>query len=251
MKLRYELLPYLYTASWNNSISGRPIVAPVFFYHPDDERFASSFESFYFGPDILVAPVTHAGNRLMNIELPKGLWYHFWSGNKVVGGRQIQLQLSLETIPVFVREASIITKVKAVNTTAQYSSQYLELHTYLPGYDGEFSGQMYEDDGQLFDSYGKEAYELIQINGKLENGSLSLQLSRSGKGYVAMPEARMVEFVLYGLEKNLRKLAHDDKVMEITKTAPPKNEPGVWKDQEGRWRIRVVWYGQTSEIQAR
>ncbi|MCK9290814.1 MAG: TIM-barrel domain-containing protein [Bacteroidales bacterium] len=251
MKLRYELLPYLYTASWNNSISGRPIVAPVFFYHPDDERFASSFESFYFGPDILVAPVTHAGNRLMNIELPKGLWYHFWSGNKVVGGRQIQLQLSLETIPVFVREASIIPKVEAVNTTAQYSSRYLELHTYLPGYDGEFSGQMYEDDGQLFDSYGKGAYELIQINGKLENGSLSLQLSRSGKGYAAMPEARMIEFVLYGLEKNLRQLAHDDKVMEITKTAPPKNEPGVWKDQEGRWRIRVVWYGQTSEIQAR
>lgn len=244
MKLRYELLPYIYTASWKNSYNGLPIVKPVFFYHADDKRFESSFESYYFGEDLLIAPVLDPNVSRMDVELPKGMWYHFWTGTKTNGGRKIQVQAALESIPVFVKAGSIIPRVEAVNTTVHYHSRKLFLHTYLPGQDGPFSGSMYEDDGETFDAYAKNAYELLHFDAALEDGKLSMQLSKTGDGWMGMPESRMMEVIIYGMQKNIRHASIDEKKLSPIKPDADPNKQGYWQDNEGRWHARFVWYGQ-------
>lgn len=251
MKLRYELMPYIYTAGWKNSTTGLPIVKPLFFYHPDDERFESSFESYYFGEHLLIAPVLGPKIRQMEIELPNGLWYHFWTGKKTNGGQKVQLQTALESIPVFVKSGSIIPRVEAVNTTDYYSSRRLFLHTYLPGKDGKFFGQMYEDDGISFDSYGNKAFELLQFEGWLENGILKMNLTKSGEGWFGMPESRMIETIIYGMEKNIRFASIAGKELQELKDTADSNQQGFWQSKEGTWHARFVWHGQPIEMEVR
>jgi oligosaccharide 4-alpha-D-glucosyltransferase len=252
MKLRYELLPYIYTAAWENSQTGLPITKPLFFYHPDDERFSESFESYYFGDNLLVIPVTESNVQKMPVELPKGLWYHFWSGQKHNGGRSILVQTALESIPVFVKAGSFIPRVPSVNTTDFYSSRNLVLHTYLPGADGNFSGKMFEDDGSSFGTYESGDYELLHFDGKLEKGEITIALNRTGKGWLGMPESRLLEVVVYGLEKKLKEIQYDGKKLsELEKEDHQGIKPGFWQDENGQWHIRVVWPGHETVILAK
>ncbi|MCC7319148.1 MAG: xylosidase, partial [Bacteroidales bacterium] len=77
MKLRYELLPYIYTTAWQTAQTGIPIVRPMLWQNTNDRRFSELFSQYYFGNDLLVCPVTEAGQLRLDVELPAGLWYHF------------------------------------------------------------------------------------------------------------------------------------------------------------------------------
>lgn len=252
MKLRYELLPYFYTAAWENSQSGIPIVRPLFYEYPQDERFASHFDSYLLGADLLVNPVVEPGRKSMLIELPQGVWYHFWTGNRINGGRRVQVNTALESIPVFVRGGSIIPRVPAVNTTRDYSSRRLFLHTYLPGNDGSFGGRMFEDDGYTFDTFELGQFELLHFEGMQQEGTISMRLRRTGEGWNGMPESRLVEVVLYGVNKRLRDAQFDLKKLPLLQRNEQKgNKTGFWQNDEGDWHVRFIWYGNDTKLTIR
>ncbi len=251
MKLRYELLPYIYTAAWENSTKATPIVSPLFIYHPEEERLSSYFSTYYFGRNLLIAPVTEPKQSRMDIELPQGMWYHFWTGHKIMGGNKVQVQTALESIPIFVKSGSIIPRIKPIGNTSEYSSQHLDLHIYMPNYDSEFSEHMYEDNGELFGSYEKGAYELLHFKGKTNHGQFSLELSKEGEGYPGMPESRMIECVLYGLERNIRQVKLDGTELEELVDDAQKHRQGYWKDSNNKWHIRFVWFGQAQQLEIR
>lgn len=252
MKLRYELLPYIYTAAWKNSVSGIPIVRPLFYDYPQDERFDASYDSYFFGPDLLISPVVEPGLKRMHIELPQGVWYHFWTGTRINGGRRVQVNSTLESIPIFVRGGSVIPRVPAVNTTRDYSSRKLTLHTYLPGNDGTFGGQMFEDDGYTYDTYERGEFELLHFEGLQQLGTTSLRLHRSGDGWNGMPESRMVEVVLYGVNKRLRDIQFDERKLPLLQRNEQKGiKSGFWQNDDGDWHIRFVWHGNDATLTAR
>jgi oligosaccharide 4-alpha-D-glucosyltransferase len=244
MKLRYELLPYIYTTAWQTAQTGIPIVRPMIWHHPTDERFAEMFSQYYFGGDLLVAPVTEAGQKRMDVELPTGVWYHLWTGSRHMGGKSLQLQLALESIPVFARGGSIIPRVPSVNKTADYSSRKLFLHTYLPDGDGDLKGQMFEDDGKTFDTFDSGAFELLNFEGAITNGTINVNFSKSGDGWAGMPESRLVELIIYGLPKKLKEVTFDQKALPMLKEEEVKdNTAGYWMDGQNKWHIRFVWFG--------
>jgi oligosaccharide 4-alpha-D-glucosyltransferase len=249
MKLRNELHPYIYTAAWKHTQTGLPITRPLFFHNPSDERFLSYFDAYYFGDDMIVAPITEAGVRTTSVELPNGTWYHFWTGQRVNGGRRVQLQISDETIPIFVKAGSIIPRVETFNTTDHYSSRKLYLHTYLPGSGLSFGGTMFEDDGATYASFETGAYELLSFQGQQGAAQLSIKFSREGNGWAGMPESRLVELILYGQNKNVREVQFGDlvlKKLEGSQEASPT--PGFWHDENGIWHIRFVWHGDDKTL---
>lgn len=249
MKLRNELHPYLYTASWKHSLSGLPITRPLFFHNPNDERFASHFDAYYFGDDILVAPITQPGIKTTNVELPNGVWYHFWTGARLNGGRRVQVQTGDETIPVFVKAGSIIPRVESFNTTDHYSSRKLFLHTYLSGSGLPVSGIMYEDDGATFGAYHSGAYELLSFTGQQGVTGLSLSFSRQGDGWPGMPESRLVEVILYGQNKTIRTVNFGQaELKKLDSKQQLTSDPGFWQDADGLWHIRFVWYGENNTL---
>jgi oligosaccharide 4-alpha-D-glucosyltransferase len=128
----------------------------------------------------------------------------------------------------------------------------LFLHTYLPGADGNFSGYMFEDDGGSFGTYESGDYELLHFDGKLEKGEISIALNRTGKGWSGMPESRLLEVVVYGLEKKLKEIQYDGKKLSELKKEDQKGiKPGFWQDENGQWHIRVVWPGHETVILAK
>ena len=251
MKLRYELLPYIYTTAWQTTQTGVPIVRPMIWHQPNDERFAEMFTQYYFGNDLIVAPVTEAGLKRLDVELPTGVWYHLWTGSRHMGGKSLQLQLALESIPVFARGGSIIPRVPTVNNTELYSSRELFLHTYLPDGDGVLKGQMFEDDGKTFGTDTSGAFELLSFEGSISNGTINLELSKTGDGWAGMPESRMVELVVYGLPKKLKEVTFDQKKLSLLKEQEVKeNATGFWVDAQNKWHLRFVWHGNKAAVVA-
>ena len=253
MKLRYQLLPYIYTQAWKTAETGTPIAVPMFYYYPDDNRFDNNYSSYFFGRDLLIAPVLKAGQSSMAVDLPKGNWYHFWTDEDFKGGQSVTVNTALESIPIFVRAGSIIPMVDAVSSTDFYSSKNLYLKAYLPAGKGEMQGKIYEDDGETYDSYQKGAYELITINGtKSEDGQLEFQLRKSGDGHPQMPDLRMIEMSLIGQKKDIKTIMINDLELQRLKAeAAEKGEIGFWKDTSGKLNFRFLWAGEAVNIKSK
>jgi len=197
MKLRYRLLPYLYTVAWRADEDGTPIIRPLFFEYPNDTTAYSVVDEYFWGPDFLVAPVLHPGVKSLKVYLPKGVWYSWWSHKKFEGGHWITVPVKLETIPIFVKAGAFIPMVKAVKSTKYYSSKELTvLYFPLPGKSSE--SMMYEDDGKTFGAFKGGNYELLKFS---TTDGKKFIFSVSGKGYQGMPAKRKVTFIVVGRKK--------------------------------------------------
>lgn len=124
---RYRLLPYIYTAAYENASEGLPIVRPVWFYEADPEALAGVDDEYLFGGDLLVAPVMHPGVRERKVLFPSGLWVDLYEPSKVYeGGSEAVVAAPLDRIPVFVRAGAFIpvADYEMSNTAAYRTDRY-------------------------------------------------------------------------------------------------------------------------------
>jgi alpha-glucosidase len=152
---RYRLMPYLYSAFEENSRDGIPVMRPLFLEYPtlgDPKQaqgdFVGNDSEFLFGHDLLVAPQLAETLNPIDVLLPPGDWFDYWSGRKVVGPHQFKIHPALEQLPVYVRAGAIIPEQPLVQSTAEVPQGPLELRVY-PGPDCK--GSLYWDDGETFD----------------------------------------------------------------------------------------------------
>lgn len=107
-KLRYALIPYILQESRKATESGSTVVQALVFHHPEDRTCWHIDDEYYFGDDFLVAPVMNSDN-LRDVYLPEGEWVHFFTGERLDGGRWLKnVAVPLEEMPVYVREGSVI-----------------------------------------------------------------------------------------------------------------------------------------------
>lgn len=107
--MRERLRPYLHDQLDRASEEGLPAMRPVFVDFPDDERAWAVDDELLFGPDVLVAPVLHAGARSRAVYLPAGAtWTDAWTGEVHGGGTVIEADAPLERIPVFLRDGAAV-----------------------------------------------------------------------------------------------------------------------------------------------
>lgn len=102
-KLRYKLIPYIVEQSEKTTRTGFPVLRPLIMQHPDDKTCRHIDDQYYFGDNMLVAPVMNAENK-RDIYLPEGKWVHFFSGEVYEGRQWLRDQyVPLEEMPVFVK----------------------------------------------------------------------------------------------------------------------------------------------------
>lgn len=107
-QLRYKLIPYIVRESEKAVKSGSTIVQALIYHHPDDRLCWHIDDEYYFGDDMLVAPVMNSDNR-RDVYLPEGRWVNLFTGEPTEGGRWIKdLEVPLELMPVYVREGAVI-----------------------------------------------------------------------------------------------------------------------------------------------
>jgi alpha-D-xyloside xylohydrolase len=148
LRLRYTLLPYIYSLGKKTYDTGAPFMRALFMDFPNDPAVSSLGDEYMFGPAFLVAPVTEQGQTSRRVYLPAGNdWYNFWTNEKLKGGQTVTVAAAIDTIPVFVAAGSIIPLGAAIQNTSTPQT-ITEIRVY-PGHDADFA--VYDDDGVTYD----------------------------------------------------------------------------------------------------
>ncbi len=148
LEWRYRLLPYLYSIVREGCETGLPIIRALWLHYPRDGASVMRGDQYLWGRDILVAPVAEKGATVRRLYLPPDMWYDFWTGERVEGGREIDRPVDLATMPLYVRSGTILPIGPVKQYALEPSDEPLTLVIY-PGADGHFV--IYEDDGVTFD----------------------------------------------------------------------------------------------------
>jgi len=156
-KLRYRLMPYIYSLAWKTTNEGYTVMRPLVMDFRGDTRAQNVGDQFLFGPAVLVNPVTEPGASSRHLYLPDAKWFDFWTGTVVAGPRAIDAPAPIDRIPLYVRAGSILPIGPEVEFAAEKSADPLEIRVY-PGAKGSFT--LYEDENDNY-NYEKGAFSTI------------------------------------------------------------------------------------------
>jgi alpha-D-xyloside xylohydrolase len=159
-KLRYRLMPYIYSLAWQVTHDGYTMMRPLVMDYREDVTAQNIGDQFMFGPALMVAPVTDPGVDTRRLYLPHSTWYNFWTGEKFERSGFKTLPAPLATMPLLVRAGSILPMGPELQYSNQKPEDPIELRVYA-GADGDFT--LYEDDNLTYD-YEKGAYAVIPIH---------------------------------------------------------------------------------------
>jgi alpha-glucosidase (family GH31 glycosyl hydrolase) len=157
-RLRYQLLPYIYTMTRRVHEEALPLVRPLYIMHPHVEEAYRHPDEYYFGDAMLVAPVVDSSG-VRDVYLPPGEWVEYFSGLRRSGNTTLRVTSSLETFPLFIRAGSIIPRQPDMAYTDQKPLDSLIVDIYAPGNAG-FT--LYEDDGRSLE-YARGKYARTPI----------------------------------------------------------------------------------------
>lgn len=182
MNTRSQLMPYLYSATWETHKTGIPLIRSLGLSFQEDAAAWATADAYLLGPSLLVAPVFEQGAMERKVYLPAGGWYDFWTGGQIEGGRTMTAPVSLEVMPLYVRAGAIVSTGPVKQYAAEPSAEPVRLTIY-PGADGTF--QLYDDDGLSF-AYQKGAFSLVDL--KWDDATKTLHYSTAAKGLIPAKE---------------------------------------------------------------
>jgi alpha-D-xyloside xylohydrolase len=159
-RLRYRLMPYIYSQAWQITHSGGTLMRALVMDFREDPVARELKDEFMFGPALLVAPVTEPGAKSRKLYLPKGAsWTNFWSGQTFSGGQWITTPAPIETLPLFVRSGSIVPLGPDIQYAAEKAADPIELRIY-PGESRPYT--LFDDDETTY-AYERGRYSTVEI----------------------------------------------------------------------------------------
>jgi oligosaccharide 4-alpha-D-glucosyltransferase len=196
VNLRYRLLPYNYSLAYQNSLTGMPLMRPLFFSDENNPALIDNAQTYFWGDAFLVTPVTSPGLSSVAVAVPNGVWFDYWNGKRIEGGRRVEIPVTLETIPVLVKAGAFIPMADAMANTSQYNSGKLQLHYYADASVKSAQSVMYDDDGKDPNALREGRYEKLAFKAKQSGKRLDIGLSRKGD-FPGEPATRSIELVVH------------------------------------------------------
>ncbi len=197
INLRYSLLPYIYSASWDVTANQSTMMRALVMDFPEDKQVLNINDQYMFGKSLLVCPVTKpmysketkedfSTVRTRELYLPIGTdWYDFWTGEKYTGGQTVNKETPIDIIPLFVKAGSIIPFGPEVQFATEKKWDNLEIRVY-EGANGEFT--LYEDENDNY-NYEKGAYSTITFTWNDSKKTLTIN-DRKGSFPGMLPERK-------------------------------------------------------------
>ena len=200
INLRYSLLPYIYSTSWQVTRHQASFLRALSMDFPADRRVWDMGSEYMFGASFLVCPVTdpmytrmEGENRVPDfsqvknaeVYLPEGAaWYDFWTNERLEGGQTVEKAAPLDILPLYVKAGSIVPRGPQVQYATEKLWDNLEVWVY-PGADGSFC--LYEDE---FDNYNYEQGAYTEISMRWDDSSRTLTIDARQGSYKGMLETR-------------------------------------------------------------
>lgn len=207
INIRYSLLPYIYSASWDVTTNKSSIMRALMMDFPDDKSALNLNDEYMFGKSILVCPVTtqmysvdtkedFGTVKTKEVYLPKGAgWIDFWTGSKHAGGQTITKETPLDIMPLYIKAGSIIPFGPRVQFATEKKWDNLEIRVY-DGANGSFT--LYEDENDNY-NYEKGAYTTIPIT--WNNSKRTLTIGDRAGSFAGMITERKFNIVLVSENK--------------------------------------------------
>ncbi|MBU3016603.1 DUF5110 domain-containing protein [Paraglaciecola agarilytica] len=248
VELRYAMLPYNYSLAFENSLTGMPLMRPMFFEDEADLSLIDEKDQYFWGDALLVKPITQANQKEVSVNLPKGAWFNFWSDERYEGGKTITVPTDIKLLPVFARGGAIIPMTIPVLSTQEYSTKSLDLHYYADKSAEHSTATMYNDDGKSPHSIRDGAFETLTFNAEREADdsqadSLTFTLQRSGN-YKGMPGSRMVSLWVHNWPQDITKVMVGEKQLPkiADKTEFLNADQGTrWDSDNKTLEIKFSW----------
>ena len=159
LQTRYAFLPYLYDLLEKAHRTGEPIQRPLFFDYPADPAVKERNDQVMIGPDMMLCPILHQGQRSRAVYFPQGTWVNYFTGETYQGSREYLVPMALDAMGLFLKAGAIFPMYRNLTHIDDEKLDTLYLYI-LPGGDGEYFH--YEDDGRTLD-YEAGAFNRYRI----------------------------------------------------------------------------------------
>ncbi len=208
INLRYALLPYIYSTSWDVSNNDGTFMRPLVMDFAADRNTYEIGSEFMFGRSLLVAPVTSPEVKEWKVYLPQGsLWWDFWTNQKIDGGKNVVKEVTKDIIPLYVKAGSIIPFGPKVQYSDEKKWDNLEIRIY-GGADGDFI--LYEDEK---DNYNYEKGVFTTIKFHWDDAARKLTVNSREGAYPGMLSRRKFNVVIVDTNSGI-----GDKPMKVSKS---------------------------------
>lgn len=195
VKLRYALFPYIYTMARETYDTGISLCRPLYYEYPEVEEAYTYDDEYFFGNDILVAPIVEAakdGVSTKTIWFPEGNWWSAATNELIEGPCTMTMKFSKTDIPYFYREGSIVPLNPASVKNVTVHPEHLIISA-VAGKDGE--GKLYEDDGDNSDY--EEAYATTALSQSKNGNKITLTVNPREGNAAGLPSSRSYTVRIY------------------------------------------------------
>lgn len=195
INLRYRLLPYIYSTSWDVSHNDGTFMRALVMDFPSDKNTHDLGGEYMFGRSVLVTPVTKPGVTEWQVYLPEGTaWWDFWTNEKQQGGRTVNRAVTKDILPLYIKAGSILPFGPKVQYSTEKNWDNLEIRVY-PGADGTFT--LYEDEN---DNYNYENGAYATITFRWDDVARRLTIENREGSFPGMLQNRKFKVILAGPE---------------------------------------------------
>lgn len=229
-RLRYRLLPYLYSTAHTAALTGMPIARAMPLVFPDDPNCRRLSSQYMLGPDLLVAVFT---NR---VYLPNGIWIDYWTGDRFAGPAAIEYKVPDHAGgPLFVRAGAIIPMRPDMDFIGQTGADRIVLHVYPQGVN---ETMLREDDGVSF-GYMDGRIATTRIQCEADGERIGIRIWRRRGTYEGMPEHRGYEVIVHAGEKPASVRLGGQPSLEQTPGSVRRNPQAGWKYDRNAGTLRL------------
>jgi len=174
-KLRYRLLPYIYSHAYNATKTGLPMMRAMVLEFQDDPRTYDLDDQYMFGDAFLVAPVYTPTNK-RTVYLPSGTWYDYHTGKEYTGPQTLHVEPPLEELPLYIRNDSMIAMGPDLAYVGEKPFDPITLDIWLLS---EAVFTLYDDDESA------RTEEIVQCKAAKSKGGITLEVGPSEKTFIA------------------------------------------------------------------
>ncbi len=190
LRFRHRLLPYIYTMNYRTHTECRAICEPMYYAYPEDENAYNCKNEFFFGTELIVAPITRPTSpktRMASVKvwLPEGRYTDIFTGRIYSGNKFVEMYRDLETIPVLAKEGAILPLGVNDRTNDSSNPESLELLVYR----GNNTFTLYEDDGETL-SYKDGEYLKTAFTVAEKGNTVSFKIEKADGTASVVPQAR-------------------------------------------------------------
>lgn len=225
LKLRYRLLPFLYTTLEEAHRTGVPMFRPLLLNYQSDYNTLTIDDEFMVGKDLLAAPILKPGLTQRLVYLPEGIWYDYWTGKELKGGTTIRAEAPLETVPLYVRGGTILPMGPEMNYVGEKTGGPLTFAVYADS-KGNAQSTLYEDDG-VSPAYAKGAFRRTAVSYQATAKGAEIDLDAPTGPFQTSP--RTLAFSVHAVLKTAR-VKLDGKALAAIQSG--QTGAGWWKSPD-------------------